>query len=60
MVCINICPKLSSILLPFPKVGLPLHTSPYLWYWIVVANAYLATTPSLPPTSSPSLPGTSS
>ena len=21
------------------KKGLPLHTSPYLWYWIVVANA---------------------
>ena len=20
------------------NVGLPLHTSPYLWYWIVVAN----------------------
>ena len=33
-----------SLPLGFPskqlsKEGLPLHTSPYLWYWIVVANA---------------------
>ena len=25
------------------KEGLPLHTSPYLWYWIVVANGDWAT-----------------